>query len=1834
MTTSPRIALFCCLASLLTAAAFAQDALTIGANVNMVSGGSFPDGDPFQRQQNEPSVAFSSRNSLHLIAGANDYRAVDVPGLPGGRETGDSWLSYFWSTNGGATWKSTLIPGYPQDPACQSANAPTLCGYAAGADPVVRAGVNGMFYYSGIVFERADPSRSAIFVSRFIDLNNDEGGDPIRYLDTVIIDANNDGAVFLDKSWIGVDVPRGSVTDTFAVTQRDGSTVDQTVACGNVYVGYAAIAGEGDNLRSEIRLATSDDCGNGWDIQTISQPDSLNQGANIAIRPDTGELHVAWRRFDTVESFLGISPTGCPASPESWKINSDWPVSTITMGGTTYTIAQAQALLGTKHRGDESIKLAYEVIAAKLNLLTGGGDLVPGFNAWEWSQNLTNLIADAEAWFAENPIGSDPKQQSKKAGQDIKKSIQSILQGSGSCADSGTDETLTVTGETNAIMVASSLDFGETFSAPVVIDESSTFDQGSTRFTFRTTAYPTIAADADGRIYVAWAARGFAAIRGEPSDGDARIVVSTSTTGLSWTAPYAIDEPNRKGHQIKPSLLFAGGQLTLVYYDFRQDVSNIFEGFVIDLPEADRLRHTVDVRVATALPAAAPVFTDYSLTSSNEPVDPSDPASRYSFIAYGDESGGETLQVEYMVPNFPMFADGTTPFIGDYVDIAAPNLINDGGTWRFASNPGDVQVWQAVWSDNRDVVPPPDGDWSKYVAPIRDAQPSLFDPTVTIPSCFDVSFPASDFPEGSLYTGTRNQNVYSASISNGIIVAAPGNNRPLGGFDGSGAPLKRGFVIYVQNTTAQAREFSLSLPTTLSGIEVSFAPSQIVTQTDIEIPPYSSAVATVFASGAANTAIPVSVAENGGTLTGSVYLNNDPAAPGPLETSLLATEVHNPAILNPAVLNPAILNASVSGDDYIACAFGDPTKPCVLTPAVLNPAVLNPAVLNPAVFNPAVLNPAILNPAVLNPAVFNPAVFNPAVMNPAVMNPAVLNPAILNPAVFNPAVFNPAVLNPAVLNPAVLNPAVLNPAILNPAVLNPAVLNPAVFNPAILNPAVLNSSPTGDPQQVDVTFAIRNDGNATTAYDLNLAAPQLAGLDYSVVVYRLNETPVAQGCELVTEAQQQLIFNQTDPLSKSTDGSFYLEPGQQVLVTFRVQTDPEAETPADPVSTFVSNDVYGVVSAQPPNTDPVTQPLPVDQFGPPASCEIAGDWSGTYFQPGFSPYPMLLTNIECGTPGSVIANVAYPSLGCSGTWTLDAIVGSSLLVTETVSGGSCVPVVEHELLGLDGGTLSGITPAYSSSFSLTRPGASTFTETVITGDADILNDGVLIVANDLGVAPSAVTVNGVSFGTDQGGLSGPWGPGSGDFSLDSFSGNLDALLSDLQFSGTLNPVSLTIGGLTPGVAYRLQLLFSNDLNTTGDRVEVTVEGETWILDDWQPNAINLSAQFIASGPSVEVTFAPGVGSTGESGRAVLNAYAIHLATGPGLLVSADDPVFGAGSITLDLATGLEWLDLGFSINRSFDDVSANFGPGGDFEGFRYATAAELITLYMNAGIVNIDTNVLEAVNLTPVSNLLNLTGTTWSGTGSGPFAGGRVSDVHPSGGRRVSFYQVDNAGTGGRANILTSGSSPDDAASPVDASHLVRATGQTITSVSPDPGGAGDGFIVLRGTNFPVPASGIAEVTNGVTTDYGFIFLAPSTTSTYYVRLPAGFPAGPATIQILGGASPTNAFPITVSTVPGVPIITNVFSPTTQLPISTVTAGGRIQVAADGIDTLGWQIRFYQGVNSWTVTPDAMNFAVSNSVVGLALEVDVPAALTTGAFDVTVEQSGSGESTPVTLSVP
>ena len=60
-----------------------------GQNVNMVSGTSWPGGDPFLQRQNEPSMAVSTRNPLHILAGRER--------LPhGGPGNGFEW----WRRNG------------------------------------------------------------------------------------------------------------------------------------------------------------------------------------------------------------------------------------------------------------------------------------------------------------------------------------------------------------------------------------------------------------------------------------------------------------------------------------------------------------------------------------------------------------------------------------------------------------------------------------------------------------------------------------------------------------------------------------------------------------------------------------------------------------------------------------------------------------------------------------------------------------------------------------------------------------------------------------------------------------------------------------------------------------------------------------------------------------------------------------------------------------------------------------------------------------------------------------------------------------------------------------------------------------------------------------------------------------------------------------------------------------------------------------------------------------------------------------------------------------------------------------------------------------------------------------------------------------------------------------------------------------------------------------------------------------------------------------------------------------------------------------------------------
>lgn len=109
--------------------------------------------------------------------------------------------------------------------------------------------------------------------------------------------------------------------------------------------------------------------------------------------------------------------------------------------------------------------------------------------------------------------------------------------------------------------------------------------------------------------------------------------------------------------------------------------------------------------------------------------------------------------------------------------------------------------------------------------------------------------------------------------------------------------------------------------------------------------------------------------------------------------------------------------------------------------------------------------------------------------------------------------------------------------------------------------------------------------------------------------------------------------------------------------------------------------------------------------------------------------------------------------------------------------------------------------------------------------------------------------------------------------------------------------------------------------------------------------------------------------------AVLSVSATVNAT----LMPADWKAADDNLITHDTDTGLKWLDLTMSINRSFNDVSTQLGVGGDFEGFRYATETELFTFWTNAGIPDIDNNIASfgsLANYLPIQLLQELVGLT------------------------------------------------------------------------------------------------------------------------------------------------------------------------------------------------------------------------------------------------------------------
>ena len=219
-----------------------------------------------RRTQNEPSVAVDPRNSSIVVAGSNDYCAEIQNG------SGNVWAGYYRSTNGGATWSNSLVPGYPADTSAAGSASPTHGSCAAAGDPTQSFDGAGHLYFGFICFNRTKPTNGSIYVARY----DNHGASFVR---TVRVERGTPSVwgLFQDKINIAVDQSRGTST------------------AGNVYVAWARYPGQSAN--NVLFFARSTDGG-----QTFEDPVRLTGGlaeeqfADIGIGPQ-GAVYVTYREI-------------------------------------------------------------------------------------------------------------------------------------------------------------------------------------------------------------------------------------------------------------------------------------------------------------------------------------------------------------------------------------------------------------------------------------------------------------------------------------------------------------------------------------------------------------------------------------------------------------------------------------------------------------------------------------------------------------------------------------------------------------------------------------------------------------------------------------------------------------------------------------------------------------------------------------------------------------------------------------------------------------------------------------------------------------------------------------------------------------------------------------------------------------------------------------------------------------------------------------------------------------------------------------------------------------------------------------------------------------------------------------------------------------------------------------------------------------------------------------------------------------------------------------------------------------------------------------------------
>jgi hypothetical protein len=234
-------------------------------------------------RQNEPAVAVDPRDTSVLLGSSNDYCGVYNRGIAAGA-VGPIWLGYYRSLDGGASWTSSLVPGYPDDTSPFAALSQVRT--ATAGDPVIAWDGHGRAFFGSET--SGDPAGSPKtfgdeFVARYRNPDGPTGA------------TSNDGLQYYGTTTVakGSSAPNllGKFNDKTAIeADRTGGACD-----GNVYFSWSRFSGNAGDVA--IYFVRSTDHG-----VTFSNPLKISASIHDVQFPDisvthNGHVYVTFREF-------------------------------------------------------------------------------------------------------------------------------------------------------------------------------------------------------------------------------------------------------------------------------------------------------------------------------------------------------------------------------------------------------------------------------------------------------------------------------------------------------------------------------------------------------------------------------------------------------------------------------------------------------------------------------------------------------------------------------------------------------------------------------------------------------------------------------------------------------------------------------------------------------------------------------------------------------------------------------------------------------------------------------------------------------------------------------------------------------------------------------------------------------------------------------------------------------------------------------------------------------------------------------------------------------------------------------------------------------------------------------------------------------------------------------------------------------------------------------------------------------------------------------------------------------------------------------------------------